>query len=107
MDNTCKQKNCGSTNLHYSILIEVEKFTIDQDLFFFPFEGKLAYQAFFLLENHDLISIDVKVFNFEYFTIIIIGCKCLLGIENLAHFAFLIIFALPVQDFINACYLVI
>jgi hypothetical protein len=46
MDNTFKQKSCGGMSFHCSILIEVEKLTTHQDLIFFPFEGKLAYQAF-------------------------------------------------------------
>ncbi len=44
---------------------------------------------------------------FAFFTVVIIGCRCLLGIKNLIHFASLIIFALHVGDFINACYLVV
>jgi len=45
-DNTFKQTSCGGISLHCSILIEVEKLTTHQDLFFFPFEGELAYHAF-------------------------------------------------------------
>jgi hypothetical protein len=75
MDNTLKQRSCGSSNLRYSILIEVKKPTTHENLTFFPSKGELAYQAFiYLLKNHHLISIDVNFFNFFLFH----GCNYLL-----------------------------
>jgi hypothetical protein len=88
MNNTSKQKSCRGTNFHCSILIKVEKFTTL--LFSHLRESWLIKLSFFLLENHDLICIDVNFFNFWLFHNIIIGCICLLGNENLVHFATLI-----------------
>jgi len=65
MDDTFKQRSYEGTSFHYSILIEIEKFTTHQDLFFFPFEGKLTYQAFIFFAWK---SIDVNFFNFFPFS---------------------------------------
>jgi hypothetical protein len=49
-------------------MIEEEKLTTHQDLFFSPSDGEwLIKLSFVLLDNHDLISIDVNFFNFCIF----------------------------------------
>jgi hypothetical protein len=65
IDNASKQRSYKGTNLQFSILIEVEKLTTHQDLTFFHLkESSRIGLSFFLLENHDSVSIDVSFFNF-------------------------------------------